>query len=83
MHQPRSFLRRCAKVGYWGKRLRKTIRKVQKAARVLPWMPEVLGGKEGEERGKRRKRDRKNLWWHSLRISLPCLDLGTEIVLGT
>ena len=36
MHQPRSFLRRRAKVGYWGKRLRKTIRKVQKAARHKP-----------------------------------------------
>ena len=30
MHQPRSFLQRRAKVGYWGKRLRKAIRKYRK-----------------------------------------------------
>ena len=30
MHQSWSFLRRRAKVGYWGKRLRKAIRKLQK-----------------------------------------------------
>ena len=36
--------------------------------------------KREKKRGTDGKREGKNLWWHGLRISLPRLYLGTELV---